>query len=77
MKSGKYQLGYKQTLKCLRAGKAKLVIIASNTPSLRKSEIEYYAMLAKTECAPLPSLILVTPILSEQCQLNNWKLNLT
>ncbi|KAK8735428.1 hypothetical protein OTU49_005385 [Cherax quadricarinatus] len=48
MKSGKYVLGYHQTLKCLRAGKAKLVIIANNTPSLRKSEIEYYAMLAKT-----------------------------
>uniref|UniRef100_A0A1I8EP56 Large ribosomal subunit protein eL30 n=1 Tax=Wuchereria bancrofti TaxID=6293 RepID=A0A1I8EP56_WUCBA len=48
MKSGKYCLGYKQTLKTLRAGKAKLVIIADNTPPLRKSEIEYYAMLAKT-----------------------------
>ncbi|KAF8382051.1 hypothetical protein PRIPAC_71193 [Pristionchus pacificus] len=48
MKSGKYCLGYKQTLKSLRSGKAKLVIIASNTPALRKSEIEYYAMLAKT-----------------------------
>ncbi|XP_055843392.1 60S ribosomal protein L30-like [Episyrphus balteatus] len=49
MKSGKYCLGYKQTLKTLRQGKAKLVLIASNTPALRKSEIEYYAMLAKTE----------------------------
>ncbi|XP_071452128.1 large ribosomal subunit protein eL30 [Hetaerina americana] len=48
MKSGKYVLGLKQTLKSLRNGKAKLVIIASNTPQLRKSEIEYYAMLAKT-----------------------------
>merc|ERR1712173_464358 len=48
MKSGKYVLGYKQTLKTLRSGKAKLVIVASNTPPLRKSEIEYYAMLAKT-----------------------------
>ncbi|VDM44652.1 unnamed protein product [Toxocara canis] len=47
MKSGKYCLGYKQTLKTLRAGKARLVIIANNTPPLRKSEIEYYAMLAK------------------------------
>lgn len=60
-KSGKYCLGYKQTLKTLRSGKAKLVIISSNTPSLRfvfnnyfsikkfrKSEIEYYAMLSKT-----------------------------
>merc|ERR1711911_554160 len=48
MKSGKYCLGYKQTIKTLRQGKSKLVIIASNTPPLRKSEIEYYAMLAKT-----------------------------
>lgn len=48
MKSGKYTLGYKSTLKTLRQGKAKLVIISSNTPQLRKSEIEYYAMLAKT-----------------------------
>merc|ERR1712045_741462 len=48
MKSGKYVLGYKQTLKTLRSGKAKLVIVASNIPPLRKSELEYYAMLAKT-----------------------------
>merc|ERR1711874_871860 len=48
MKSGKCLLGYKQTLDSLRLGKAKLVIIANNTPPLRKSEIEYYAMLAKT-----------------------------
>ncbi|KAJ6260582.1 60S ribosomal protein L30 [Drechslerella dactyloides] len=48
MKSGKVCLGYKSTLKMLRSGKAKLVIIAGNTPPLRKSELEYYAMLAKT-----------------------------
>mmetsp|Transcript_46592 Transcript_46592/g.88967 ORF Transcript_46592/g.88967 Transcript_46592/m.88967 type:complete len:112 (-) Transcript_46592:380-715(-) len=48
MKSGKYTLGYKTTLKSLRGGKAKLVIIGNNCPPLRKSEIEYYAMLAKT-----------------------------
>ena len=35
MKSGKYCLGYRQTLKTLRSGKAKLVIIANNTPPLR------------------------------------------
>ncbi|KAF7587554.1 60S ribosomal protein L30 [Aspergillus hancockii] len=44
MKSGKVTLGYKSTIKTLRA---KLVIIAANTPPLRKSELEYYAMLAK------------------------------
>jgi len=48
MKSGKYSLGYKSTLKTLRQGKAKLVIISNNCPALRKSEIEYYAMLAQT-----------------------------
>ena len=48
MKSGKYTLGLKSSLKSLRSGKAKLIILASNTPPLRKSEIEYYAMLAKT-----------------------------
>lgn len=48
MKSGKYTLGYKSTLKTLRSGKSKLVIICNNCPPLRKSEIEYYAMLAKT-----------------------------
>lgn len=35
MKSGKFCLGYKQTLKSLRQGKAKLIIIANNTPPLR------------------------------------------
>merc|ERR1712121_490402 len=48
MKSGKYTLGYRSTLKTLRQGKAKLVIIGTNTPQLRKSEVEYYAMLSKT-----------------------------
>merc|ERR1712061_947312 len=40
--------GIQKTLETLRMGKAKLVIIANNPPPLRKSEIEYYAMLAKT-----------------------------
>ena len=35
MKSGKYCLGLRQTLKTLRQGKSKLVIIANNTPPLR------------------------------------------
>jgi large subunit ribosomal protein L30e len=48
MKSGKVTLGAKYTMNTLRSGKAKLVIIAANTPPLRKSELEYYAMLAKT-----------------------------
>lgn len=48
MKSGKAILGYKASLKALRRNKAKMILIASNCPHLRKSEVEYMAMLAKT-----------------------------
>ncbi|KAJ5573607.1 60S ribosomal protein [Penicillium hispanicum] len=48
MKSGKVTMGSKSTMKTLRSGKAKLILIAGNCPPLRKSELEYYAMLAKT-----------------------------
>merc|ERR1712029_622624 len=48
IKSGKYQLGYKSTLKSMRSGKAKLVLVSGNCPPLRRSELEYYAMLSKT-----------------------------
>merc|ERR1719484_467786 len=48
IKSGKYNLGISTTMKTLRQGKAKLILIANNCPALRKSEMEYYAMLAKT-----------------------------
>ena len=48
MKSGRVVLGYNSTLKPRRTGKAKLVLIAGNTPPLRKSELEYYAMLSKS-----------------------------
>jgi large subunit ribosomal protein L30e len=41
-------LGLKSALKTMRNGKAKLVLISANTPPLRKSELEYYAMLSKT-----------------------------
>ncbi|RZB81584.1 60S ribosomal protein L30 [Glycine soja] len=34
-------------LKSLRSSKGKLIIIANNCTPLRKSEIEYYAMLGK------------------------------
>ena len=49
MKSGKAILGHKATVKAMRRGKAKMLLIASNCPTLRKSELEYLAMLAKTQ----------------------------
>ncbi|KAF3819913.1 hypothetical protein GH733_015422, partial [Mirounga leonina] len=48
MKSGKYVLGHKQTPKMIRHGKVKQIILVNNSPALRKSEIDYYATLAKT-----------------------------
>lgn len=49
MKSGKVTLGSKASMKALRKGKAKMILIASNCPQLRKSEVEYLAMLAKCQ----------------------------
>uniref|UniRef100_A0A2K6L4T6 Large ribosomal subunit protein eL30 n=1 Tax=Rhinopithecus bieti TaxID=61621 RepID=A0A2K6L4T6_RHIBE len=46
--SEKHVLGYKQTLKMIRQGKAKLVILFNKRPTLKKSETEYCAMLVKT-----------------------------
>lgn len=40
-------MGLKSTLKILREGTCKLVIIAENCPPTRRLEIEYYAMLNK------------------------------
>ncbi len=48
VKSGKYFVGYKAAKQTLRKGSAKLVIIAKNCPPLRKSELEYYAMLSQS-----------------------------
>uniref|UniRef100_A0A8D2JVG2 Large ribosomal subunit protein eL30 n=1 Tax=Theropithecus gelada TaxID=9565 RepID=A0A8D2JVG2_THEGE len=48
IKSGKYILGYKQTLKMIRQDKAKLSILTENCPALRKSKIECYTVLTQT-----------------------------
>ena len=48
IKSGKYTLGLKSTLRSLRDGKALIVLIADNCPPLEKAQIEYYALLSKT-----------------------------
>mmetsp|Transcript_10090 Transcript_10090/g.9784 ORF Transcript_10090/g.9784 Transcript_10090/m.9784 type:complete len:89 (+) Transcript_10090:376-642(+) len=49
MKSGKAVLGYKGSVKALRKNKAKMILISSNCPPLRKSEVEYLSMLAKVQ----------------------------
>ncbi|XP_006892059.1 PREDICTED: 60S ribosomal protein L30-like [Elephantulus edwardii] len=48
LRSGKYMLRYQEIQKMNRQGKNKLAVLAHNCPALRKTEIEYYTMLAKT-----------------------------
>eukprot|EP00825_Cyclidium_porcatum_P026594 TRINITY_DN285_c0_g1_i1.p1 TRINITY_DN285_c0_g1~~TRINITY_DN285_c0_g1_i1.p1 ORF type:complete len:182 (-),score=48.43 TRINITY_DN285_c0_g1_i1:223-768(-) len=54
IRSGKVCLGQKSALKAVRQGKAKLVFIASNCPTIKKSQLEYYAMLAKIKIYNFP-----------------------
>ncbi len=48
VETGKVILGAKQTLKALKIGKAKAVIIAKNCPDTIKKDVAYYAKLAGT-----------------------------
>ena len=49
MKSGKTSLGFKNVLKILRKGKVKAIIMANNLPLLRKSQLNYLAVLSKVK----------------------------
>merc|ERR1711904_613199 len=46
MRSGKVSLGYKSTLKSIRKAKAKLIFISNNCPTIWKTQLEYYVVLA-------------------------------
>merc|ERR1712224_1148764 len=45
IKSGKFQIGYRNTIKSMRRGEAELILIANNCPAIRRTELEYYAAL--------------------------------
>merc|ERR1711862_276586 len=45
IKSGKYKIGYKLAMRAMRNGQAKLVLISNNCPAIRKTQIEYMAIL--------------------------------
>merc|ERR1712070_16785 len=45
IRSGKYKIGYKNALRSVRQGQAKLLLIASNCPAIRRTELEYFAIL--------------------------------
>ena len=38
-------LGFKAVMKCLRNGQSKLIIVANNCPAIRKTQLEYMAIL--------------------------------
>ena len=48
VRSGKYRVGYKLAQKALRNGQSKLLIIANNCPAIRKTQLEYMAILANS-----------------------------
>jgi len=46
MKTGKYYLGARKTIKAVLTGKAKMVIVAENAPPEYRERVLYYAKLA-------------------------------
>lgn len=44
-----FNAGYKSAIKALRQGQSKLILIANNCPAIRRTELEYYAMLSKSQ----------------------------
>merc|ERR1712205_235387 len=49
VKSGKFKIGYRNVIKSLRSGQSKLILISNNCPAIRRTELEYYAVLAKSD----------------------------
>ena len=41
-----FSIGYKLALKSMRQGQAKMIVISNNCPAVRKTELEYYAILS-------------------------------
>ena len=46
-KTGKIIFGFSDTLKSIKSGKAKAIILAANCPKKRREEIEYYSRLSE------------------------------
>uniref|UniRef100_A0A7J3ZKL3 Large ribosomal subunit protein eL30 n=1 Tax=Fervidicoccus fontis TaxID=683846 RepID=A0A7J3ZKL3_9CREN len=46
--TGKVVLGSKSTIKLLKLGKVKLVVVAANADPMIRSDIEYYAQFSST-----------------------------
>lgn len=44
IKTGKYHIGYRQTIKDLHLNRSKVVVLTRNYPTSKRKLIEYYAM---------------------------------
>ena len=47
IKSGKYALGFKNTMRAIRNGKSKAILLANNLPLLRRAQIQYLCMVGR------------------------------
>ncbi len=45
LKTGKYILGYRKSIRAIKTGKAKAVVIASKIPRWMEDDVRYYAKL--------------------------------
>ena len=54
IKSGKYSLGFKNTMRAIRNGEARAVVLSSNLPLLRRAQIQYLCMVGKIKMIHFP-----------------------
>jgi len=54
VRTGKVVIGARKTIKMVKLGKVKYVVIATNTPEEVKQDIEYYAKLSKVKLIRFP-----------------------
>ncbi|MEM0026338.1 MAG: 50S ribosomal protein L30e [Ignisphaera sp.] len=53
-RTGKIVVGFKETLKNVKMGRLKFVVITSNIPEAMKNDLEYYAKLSNIEVIVYP-----------------------
>lgn len=54
VRTGKVSIGFRKTLKLIKLGKIRYVVVASNIPHEIKSDIEYYASLSGVSIVKFP-----------------------
>ena len=54
VRTGKVVIGFRQTLKLIKLGKVKYVVMASNTPDDMKQDVEYYSRLSGVKVIRFP-----------------------